>query len=167
MPITDLPILERIAVELFNRLERVAEGNRLPDANLVEVLRSKRLGDWTPQHLQIVLTQDNPVFNDGASHPGNPPAIAYDVTFNVRVHLMPSEKDPTPIDTYINILAADITMALTTDVGSHWYDFNDLAVDAHIGGVEQIDSEGGVDGFNLPIVVTYRHSEDNPYEVRL
>ena len=165
MSITSVrPVNERIAQVLFDRLHLLVTGIK-PATPIREVIRPKRLNDFTPQHLQIVMTTDEVTANDDLSHAGNPPAIAYDMTVNVHCHLLPSELDVTPIDEYINTAAADVAESIT-DAGIDWFNFGGLAIDAQIDPYERIDAGGGIDGFTLPVQVTYRVSENSHYEVR-
>ena len=106
------PVNERIAAVLLARLQILTTGIK-PATPIREVIRPKRLNEFTPQHLQIVMTVDEVIANDDLSHAGNPPAIAYDMTINLHCHLMPSELDETPIDLYINTAAADIAESIT------------------------------------------------------
>lgn len=168
MPIT-LPVQERIAEELFFRLQFLASGYD-PDVPVSEVVRPTRLGSWTPQHMQIVLTAADAEVNPELQCPGNPPAVAWNVTFNIRCHLLPSESDTTPIDRYKLLMVAAVhkvvqdTALLTFTYP--WHTFNDLALDSRWQTPEQIDADGGVDGINVPLLVIYRTDETNPYNVR-
>lgn len=124
------------------------------------------MGGFTPRHLQIVLTQADPEDIPELFCPGNPPAIAYLQRFNIRCHIMPSEKDPTPFDEYVNTMTADVVKAVTY-TGSDWFTFGGLAIDAKWETRENIDADGGVDGVNIPLAITYRTSETDPYAVRI
>lgn len=161
--IADRPVVEKIAEALFDRLQRLVAG-RSSTTVASEVIRAKRMGGWTPKNLQIVLTQSDPERNEELSHPGNPPAMAFDIRFNIRCHVIPSELDPTAVDTYINAMTADVINCITRD--ADWYNFGGLAVNSQFDAIEQIDSDGSFDGANVPLNVTYRVSETNQYEVR-
>ncbi len=158
------PVVERIAVILYDRLNQLTAGYA-PTSSVREVIRPKRLGGYTPQHMQIVLTQDDPVEVPELNRPGNPPSVAWEQRFNIRCHIMPSESDPTPVDEYINTFAADVVEVIT-DAGAGWYTFGSLAVDSHFDAMEMIEADGGIDGFNLPLRVIYRTSEWTPYQAR-
>lgn len=159
-----LPISERIAAVLFERLQLLTAG--LSDyTHVYEVIRPTRLGGFTPRHLQIVLTAGDKERITELDYPGNPPANAYSQTWNIRCHLMPSEKDPTPIDTYMELIAADVVRAVCgTD--SDWYRFNGLAIDATWESHEAIQADGGLDGVNVPLAVLYRVAENDPFNHR-
>jgi hypothetical protein len=49
---------------------------------------------------------------------------------------------------------------------STWHTFGGLAVDAQWKSPEYVSADGGIDGVNVPIAITYRTDEDDPTEVR-
>lgn len=159
-----LPVVERIADAIYQRLRLLAAGYS-PLTPVSEVIRPKQRGGYTPKHLQIVLTQAEPETIPELDHEGNPPAQAWRQTFNIRCHVNISEKNPTPVDTIINTMAADV-QKVVCDAGTQWYSFGGLAIDAEWLGRENIDADGGIDGINVPLAVTFRVSEGNPYAVR-
>lgn len=160
---TIYPVIEQIARVLTKRLERMTTG-LYPTSPVTEVVRAKRNADYSPHHYQIVLTQNEPEFSDELSHPGNPPASAYYVTFTIRGHLAPSETDEQSIDAYRNVFAADIRRAVATSL--HWYNFDGWAVNAWFEAPEAYDADGGISGVNVPVRVLYRHDENDPYKPR-
>lgn len=164
--IAGFPIIERIAVTLYERLQLITAGYS-SSIFVREVIRPTRIEDFKPQHFQVVLTQDDPEEVPELSMPGNPPAKAMRARFNVHCHLLPSEKDPTPIDKYINIFESDIIRVVTEGGDAYWQTFGGLAIDASIGPKESISPDGGIDGFTLPVFITYRTSEINPYTLRV
>jgi len=121
-------------------------------------------GEFNIQNLQIVVRQGADEIIDELSYPGNPPAIAHKQTFNLRCHVLLSERNTDSVESTINTFQADVIKCLTT--GNEWYRFGTSAVDAPIGAVEPINEDGGIDGFNLPVYITYRVDENNPYNVR-
>jgi len=161
------PVSERIACELFDRLQLLAAQYSVYTP-VSEVIRPTRMGGYTPKHLQIVLTQNDPEVNEELGCPGNPPATAYNILFNIRCHVMPSERDTTVVDEIINTFDADVVRAVTdqTIYGAMWYTLGDLAIDATFQTRESIDADGSFVGFNLPLLVTYRTDENNPYNGR-
>ena len=161
--VESLPVVSRITSELYDRLNKLAAGFS-PFTSVYEVVRPLRLGQYTPRHLQIVLTKGPSEEVPELMCPGNPPAIAWRQRFDIRCHVMPSEKDPTPIDTYCEVMAADVVRAVCEP--SRWYTFGGLAIDTAWLPHEDINSDGGPDGVNVPIVITYRVDEGNPFNVR-
>ena len=157
-------VLESIATELERRLNFLVNQEDY-NTNVCEVVRPVRLDDFTPQHLQILLTKGTEEIVDELSYPGNPPSIAKRVIFNIRCVVMTDEHDTTPIDTVVDMFVADV-QKVVSGLDNHWYTFADKAIIADFLPVELVQAEGGIDGANVPIAITYRHSEGNPYEVR-
>lgn len=158
MPLT---ILENIAVELERRL-RLMVGNTDFNTNVYEVVRPTRLECYTPIHKQIVLTQGEEEIDEELSCPGNPPAIARRQKFNIRCHLMTDERATDAIDSDINAFASDVILAVTDDYNT-WHTFDGNAIDAAWGTREMVNADGGIDGVNMPLYVTYRTNENDPY----
>lgn len=159
------PVVERIAVRLFERLQMLAAGAS-DFVKVREVIRPTRIEDFTPKHMQVVLKQADVEDVPELSFPGNPPVKAKRQRFDVHCHLLPSEKDPTPIDEYATTLEAEVSKAITAGDADYWHTFGGLAVDAQIGPREPIAADGGVDGFTLPVFVVYRTPEQDPYTAR-
>lgn len=149
------PVLEQIASTLATRLATTA--------NVVEVVRPKRREPYTPQHLQIVIEQADPERDLELSLPGNPPATAWRQRFDIQCHVIASENDITAVDQLINTFAADAVKAITN--ATAWHTFGGYAINSQFDSQEQIDDET-VQGINIPLVVTYRTNENDPYTVR-
>lgn len=159
-----LPVGERIAVELFERLRLLTAGFSATTP-VSEVIRPTRFDAFTPKHLQIVLTEGSKERATELDCFGNPPAIAWVQTFNIRCHVIPSEKDPTPLEQYATTMSSDVMRVVCTST-SQWHTFGGLAIDAQWGNPEPVAADGGIDGVNIPIDVTYRTDETNPFNVR-
>lgn len=159
-----LTVVEQIAQVLQTRLQSLlVEGafNTLA----FEVVRPPRFMDVTPRDMQIVIAQGQNEVVDELSYPGNPPAVARRQTFFIRCYLIPSERDLEAIDAKINTFAADVIKAVCTPSGT-WQTFDGLAVDAMFQSLELFQADGGIDGVTVPVAVTYRTDENNPYNVR-
>jgi hypothetical protein len=161
--ITERPVVSKISDELFARLETLVH---VPNDAFVfrGCVRPSKLATYTPEHALIVLTRGENVRMPELDCPGNPPSIAYQQTFLIRVHLAPSEKDATPIERYEDVAEAEIHRAVRTD--GTWHTFGNNAINAQFGALQTAVSDGGYDGVSIPIDVTYRVSEGNPYTVR-
>lgn len=161
--ITERPIVTKISDEIITRLETlITEQN---DAfTFREVVRPTKLATYTPEHGLIVLTRGEVARVTELDCPGNPPAIAYQQTFLIRVHIAPSERDATPIEMYEDVAEAAIIKAITT-LGA-WHQFAGNAINANFGPQQTATSDGGYDGIAVPLIVTYRVAEDDPYQVR-
>jgi hypothetical protein len=160
MPVS---VLESISVELARRLNLLVDQTTY-NTNVCEVIRPTRLGTWTPQHLQIVLTKGAEEVVDELSYPGNPPSVARRQTFNIRCHVMTDEQDTDAVETVINTFAADIVKVVCTE--ANWYQFGGLSITAEWLSPEDVQADGGVDGVNVPLAIIYRTSEGDPYTVR-
>lgn len=159
-----LTVLETIAVALYDRLAAMVDSDDY-NTEVSSVIRPARNGgEFNVENLQIVVRQGLDEIIDELSYPGNPPAIAHRQTFNLRCHVLLSERNTDSVESTINTFQADVIKCLTT--GATWYQFSGKAVDTNIGAVEPINEDGGIDGFNLPVYITYRVDENNPYNVR-
>jgi hypothetical protein len=125
-----------------------------------------RLESYTPKDNQIVITQGASERVPEMDHRWQPSCGRDDrQRFNIRCHVMPSEKDTTAVDEYVNVFAAEVMKAITTPQAT-WHNFGALAIDAEFDTLEEIDGDGSFDGINVPLLVTYRTSENDPYTVR-
>lgn len=164
MPVT-YPVVELIARELYTRLDAMTDYDATYQTEVLEVVRPKRLGTHTPADMQIVLVFGNDEVMEELMCPGNPPAIARRQTFNIHCHVMNSETDDEPIDQVVQQFIADVKQAVCKPQAT-WHTFDSNAIDAEWGDEEHITGEGGLDGVTLPLLVTYRTDENNPYNVR-
>lgn len=158
-----LTIVEQIAQVIYDRLTQLLQfGNE--NTEVSEVIRPRTIGTYTPKDLQVVLTQGETTENPELACPGNPPATCFVTTFNIRCHVMPDETSNTPKATHINEMAADVRKAIC-DPQNTWHNFDGLAIDATFETTETINSEA-FDGVNIPLLVSYRTDENNPYNLR-
>jgi hypothetical protein len=164
MSLGQIPVVERIARELLRRLELLIDSST-HNTQVVEVIRPKRIETYSPRNKQIVLTEQDHVRVQSLDCPGNPPANARQITFNIRCHIINDEKSCEPIDTLVHMFAADVENVVVGN-DSQWYTFGNLSMMAEWQTEEPIASDGAIDGVNLPITITYRTTEGNPYEVR-
>jgi len=161
--ITEKPVVTKISDEIFARLETlITEPN---DAfTFTQVIRPTKLAQYTPEHALIVLTRGESVRVTELDCVGNPPAIAWKQAFLIRVHIAPSEKDETPIELYEDVAEAAVHKAIRTS--ATWHTFGGYAINADFQPVIQTTADGGYEGIAVPVVVTYRVSEGDPYTVR-
>lgn len=157
------PVVEQIAVVLFSRLEKLTKTYDVT-TDLAAAVRPTREGGFTPRDKQIVLSEGDDDIDEALSHPGNPPATARVQTFNIKLHAMPSEKDPTAIGKFLSVMKADVVQAVCSP--ANWEKFGNLAINARWGNTQQLELNGGMAGVNMPMLVTYRTDEGNPYKVR-
>jgi hypothetical protein len=160
-----LALNEQISLVLKGRLEAMIGDTATYPIDVCEVIRPTRSIDWTPRDRQIVLVQGQPEIVEELMRPGNPPATAYRQTYQIRCHLLPSERQAETIDEMLNMFHADVVRAVCSG-SSTWHTFDGLAVDAQWKSPEYVSADGGIDGVNVPIAITYRTDEDDPTEVR-
>jgi len=158
------PVVSRISDEIFARLQALVSGSA-GAYSFADVVRPTKLATYTPQHGLIVLTRGEVSRVTELDCPGNPPAVAFQQTFSIRVHIAPSEKDTTPVEVYEDVMEAEIHKAIVNDAAT-WHTFGDLAINADIGAQQTVVSDGGYDGIAVPLAVTFRVTEGDPYTVR-
>lgn len=159
-----LAVVEQIALALKSRLDAMVDDSTNFPVNVSEVVRPTRFGDFTPLDRQIVLVQGQMETVPELSHPGNPPAQAYRITFQIRGHVINDERAFLAIDETLNQFHADIVQAVAVD--STWQTFGGLSFDAEWKPPEYVAADGGIDGINVPLAVSFRTDEDNPTQVR-
>lgn len=162
MPVS---ILESIALELESRLRSMVGDSVNYPIDVIEVVRPTQYGNFTPIDRQIVLTQGAEQMVPDLSCPGNPPAVANERIFNIRCHLQTSERETDGIDSILNEFAANVVKCVCTPASS-WHTFGGFAIKADWGTFQPFVATGGIDGINLPLRVTYRVSENDPYTQR-
>lgn len=150
---------ERIALELVARLETI------PTVSAVE--RPNRDGSsLTYQHLSVQVVQGESQRLDTIDCPGNPPAVGYSITFEIKCVCRDSAADNEALATNPNALAAEAVAAIV-GASTTWYRISGLAVDSDIGNWTPFESsEGEFNGMTVTIAIKYRVSENDPYEVR-
>jgi hypothetical protein len=153
-----------IANEVFDRLAALVSSDNGP-YEFVNVVRPTKLATYTPENGWIVLTRGDAVRVPDLDCPGNPPAMAWQQTFLIRVHIAPSEQDDTPVDVYEDIAEAEIQKAIRVD--ATWHTFGGNAINADFDVRQVASSDGGYDGIAIPLLVTYRIEEGDPYTTRL
>ena len=156
-------VSEQIVDKVRTRLANIKTSGGY-EVTVSEVVRPTRFGGFRPQHLQLVVTQGGLTKNEQLSVPGNPPATAYDMEVVIAGLLMPTETDTTKIDTQRNQFAADVIKAICTPADS-WHNWDTLAIDTQIGSVDDVTTEEA-SGFKTSITVTFRTTENNPYQSR-
>ena len=158
-----IPVVSSISNEIFARLQTLVTGTAGPYA-FADVVRPTKLATYTPQNGLIILTRGEVSRLTALDCPGNPPAVAIQQTFLLRVHIAPSEHDTTPVDLYEDIVEAEIHNALTNV--TDWHTFGGNAINAAIQATVTVTSDGGYDGIAIPLQVIYRTVEGDPYTVR-
>lgn len=156
---------ERIATEIIERLEAitVANGYSFDVESVTRVPRDSV--DWAPFNLAIVLKQGDQTRNEAHDYPGNPPAIAYELPFNIRMFVLQDDKGQAADETAINDAEATVVKAICD--ATNWWIFDDCSYDAFWGGTTYFRSDqGDHTGFTKELIVRYRVAETDPYVVR-
>jgi hypothetical protein len=157
------PVVERIADTV---LDRIVSAN-IADCTVTRPDREGR--NFSPGHHAISLHQLETVLNETLSHEGNPPVMAFDVTFNLVCFVRNQKETENAYSSACNQIAAKIIRAVTNPPAdpAMWYTMNGLAINSEIGSQFPLTNEqGAITGVIVPLVVTYRVSENNHYEVR-
>ncbi len=160
-----MPVVELIAAELLARLEAMIGDTANYAIDVCEVVRPTRFAQITPRDRQIILTNGPTQTVEELSFAGSPPAVAKRQAFNIRCHVMPSERSSESVDSVLASFAADVVKAVSTPT-SNWHTFDGNAINASFGDFQPFYSDGGIDGINLPLSVIYRTSENDPYTRR-
>lgn len=161
-----IPIPELIAEEIESRLLTITKENGYA-FDVSEVVRPNRRGDnWTYAHLGIGIRQGVSERVPNLDCPGNPPALAYATLFLLGCVCRDSSNLDQAHATNENEMMAAAVKAITSD-GSDWHSMNGVAINSEFGSpVPWVPPAAELNGVNIPLVVTYRVSETNPYEAR-
>ncbi len=156
---------ELIGLELVSRLEAITTANGYAfDAAGVSRM-NRRANDQRFRNLEIIVEQGEDVYNEALTHAGNPAAIAYDLAFTILGFVRNSDASTTPDATSENAMLAAIKKAVAGT--ATWHTFDGNAVIADWGQSEPInDEEGAYSGVSVPLIVTYRVSETDPFVAR-
>ncbi len=162
-------VVELIAREIKRRLERIKIANGYTFNNC-GVTRPDRLGvEVNPADGLIVLAQQDSVRNEDLSLPGNPPATAYTVTFEIHCFVRLSDKKLTEYQSTQSDRSSQLIKALTTEATDtgRWFTWVEKAIDTQLGDIKNFSvGDGDHNGITLTIEVTYRTDENDPYQVR-
>lgn len=160
------PIPELIAVEIESRLNTILMENGY-SFDVSEVVRPTRRGEnWQYKHLGIGILQGESARVPSLDCPGNPAAICYAVQFNLLCICKDSANSEQAHATNSNEMAAASVKAITSN-STTWQTLDDNAINTEIGSPRPLMSpEGENNGTSVPLLVFYRVSENNPYEVR-
>jgi len=167
MPNTNtIPIPELIAEEIESRLNTILLENGYA-FDVSEVVRPNRRGDnWQYKHLGIGIKQGVSSRIPNLDCPGNPPALAYATVFTLSCICRDSKNLDAAHATNENEVAAAAVKAVASD-GDDWHSMAGIAINTEIGSpVPFVPSQAEFNGVAVPIIVTYRISENDPYEVR-
>lgn len=136
----------------------------LADVDNATVVRFRRDPDhWTPENRQICIVKKPLERVSELDYPGNPPAQAWRLPLNLKLHIQQSERDTDDGDELISVFIADVKQQLMA--ADNWWQWEAKAVNTEIGNIE-LAATGTFDVATIPLTITYRISEGDPYEVR-
>lgn len=169
MPYT---VLEQIEQEIESRLENVTKANGFNQTLIVRRPTRKGVGavvDFLAVVSRGDIQPDTTISPNGVGQ-ANPPYQAWEQTYEVLLFSRQSDRDETAAEILMNQMAADALEAITrkgeTDE-AEWYTFGGLARNASIGAPSQGLWEDSVSAvLTLPIIVNFRHTENDPYTAR-
>jgi len=157
-------IAEQIVAKVRTRLAAITTGAGYQFTTPGAIRPLRFVGDRL-QNLQIIVTQGGMPKNESLSYMGNPPAVARDLTVMCSCYGLPAESDTNPADYWRNRIFGAMSKALTT--GDAWWNWDGLAINSSVGDPSPIaeGSTGNV-GVQLPITITFRTDENNPFNLR-
>ena len=151
------PVIERIALEIQRRLAPAT------------ILRPGRvLTEELALSAQVVIQQQaiRPLPN--LDYPGNPPAKAFEATFNLNCFL-DAKATEDEFAKQCNQKSADVIRLVTnpeTDP-TYWHSFGGLAINASFGQMRDLPTEIAVNGgVIVPLLIQYRVAENDHTQVR-
>ena len=148
------PVNELIAQNVLSTVQGVTTGTGYNYTLTAQ--RHSRAGD-KKAHLNAVIIQEDPrevpdpkVYN----------TKEWLLTFHVGVFVIPLEQDTTPIDQYVNLIAADVHKAVMVDRYR-----GGLALDTQIrASYKSVEDGLEYECIVIPVEVNYRTNEVNPYQ---
>ncbi len=152
------PVLEDIALQIVQRLEagtytypllKVIRPNRTQSTQRLEDLEC-RVYQGTPQPNPEVNTQNG--------------GMGYTVPYAVVVQLRPSDKNEEPLDSYFNIVFADLVKAIAPS--DAWHTWNDLAVNTDFGFELVVSDDHSECAAIVTVNVDLRLDWTDPYTAR-
>ena len=160
-------VIESIAREIVSRLEQIKIANGYA-FNVTSVIRPNRNATWTPEDRLILVKQGDSTKNEALSCPGNPPAMAFDTTFELCGFVRTSDFCSKEYESIENDRGAQIIKAITTEATdpSMWYTFASKAIISDIVEVRSFQESESHNGVIVSLSVTHRQDENNPYNVR-
>lgn len=154
------PVEERIATAIVTRIG--------DDPSFESVTRVNRdATDWLVGNDSVAVRQGSAVRLPELDYPGNPPAIAYELTFAIVGFIRQPDRTTSADDIEINTIAANIKKAIVAGLTSTWHTFGGICFDAGFGETANFVTENGAHtGAVVELTCRYRVSETDPYQVR-
>lgn len=164
------PIIQLIADEVVNRLGNILKGNGYEFDVAFVLPVSRDTNTFHPSPRGIYVKQQAEAENEELSCPGNPPAVAYDVVFEITGYANQIDTDttePAIVDdgATVNNMLASIQKAIANNDAAHWHEFDGNSLNATMPVAETMET-ADYDGAKVELIVTYRTSEIDPYALR-
>ena len=160
MPET-LSIKEQITAAVATALEAITVANGY-QIDVGEVVRPRRTGEnFAPESYGIAVIQDAAERAEIYDEQSNPPIIAWRLAIACDCVLRLSEASDVPMDKALNQFEAAVQKCLMAE-----QTFGGLAILTDLGPTHYPPAGGGIEGVTVWIYVTYRVSDDDPYEQR-
>lgn len=159
-----LPVIERIATEIQKRLNPVVpdRGKAIGQATIA------RPGRVVPETASVVVQQQPIRPLPQLDYPGNPPAKAFESTFNINCFIE-NKTNEVEFARQCNQSMADVVRLITNPIVDPvmWYSFGGLAFNSTFGQTRDLPTDIGVrGGVSVPLIVQYRVSENDHSQVR-
>ena len=159
MPET-LSVKEKITAAVATALEAISVANGY-QIDVGEVVRPRRTGEnYAPANYGIAVIQDAAERAEIYDEQSNPPIIGWRLAIACDCVLRLSEASTVPMDKALNQFEAAVQKCLMSE-----QTFGGLAILTELGPI-QYASGNGCEGVTVWCYVTYRVSDNNPYEQR-
>ena len=159
MPET-LSVKEKITAAVATALEAITVANGY-QIDVGEVVRPRRTGEnYAPAGYGIAVIQDAAERATEYDEQSNPPIIGWRLAISCDCVLRLSEKSTTPMDKALNQFEAAVQKCLMSE-----QTFGGLVILTELGPT-QYSAGNGVEGVTVWAHLTYRVSDDDPYEQR-
>lgn len=123
--------------------------------------------EYSPQHLNMVVTAGEVDRDPELDRPGNPPAIAWILPIQIHCDLIPSRfASVETFDELATLVHSNIIQAITQ--WPVWHQFDARCINATIERPEinRPTDDGGIGSVKANINATYRVSETRPEQIR-
>lgn len=163
-----MAVSEQIIDELQRRLESITLLNGY-SFDIADVIRPTRIDDGAYNSYTIIINEPSisPVPN--LSHPGNPPATAWNMLVQLNGILRQSEKATAPRNEARHNFVSEVIVAITSEAvqSDSWHNWDGLAIDTQWGNItDLLDTDGTESGFVFEINIIYRTDENDPTQAR-
>ena len=164
------PVLQLIKDVLLARLKNITRANGYA-FNVGEVKYiSRNKDEYSPEPRDILIEQVGQEEVEEHFRPGNPPAVAYDISFVIHGFALQLDEhisEPGITDNSVTEpeMIAAVRKAVTNNSATDWFQFGGNSIDARFNDVAPFDGPGQ-DGVTNTLTILYRTSELDATVVR-